>query len=78
MKSVGQALENQGRVPRNTNDELIQMILADAQVAEFIKTHQLSQREINISMSKFNQFLIERQKFKNKDRQYIAKVYEHI
>ena len=56
MKSVGQALENQGRVHRNTNDELIQMILSDAQVAEFIKTHQLSQREINISMSKFNQF----------------------
>ncbi|MDE7493126.1 primosomal protein DnaI, partial [Streptococcus agalactiae] len=78
MKSVGQALENQGRVPRNTNDELIQMILADAQVAEFIKTHQLSQREINISMSKFNQFLIERQKFKNKDSQYIAKGYEPI
>ncbi|HGD1793028.1 TPA: primosomal protein DnaI [Streptococcus agalactiae] len=78
MKSVGQALENQGRVPRNTNDELIQMILSDAQVAEFIKTHQLSQREINISMSKFNQFLIERQKFKNKDSQYIAKGYEPI
>ena len=56
-------------------DELTQVILADKDIADFITAHSLTHEQINRSLPKFNQFLVERDKFKNKDASYIAKGY---
>lgn len=78
MEKIGQTINKKGQLVRNNVNELIQVILADPEVAEFISSHQLSQDEINLSLSKFNQFLVERAKFKTGDPSYIAKGYSPI
>ncbi|KHD45790.1 primosomal protein DnaI [Streptococcus hongkongensis] len=78
MEKIGQTIDKKGHLGRNNANELIQVILADPEVAEFIASHQLSQEEINLSLSKFNQFLVERAKFKTADPSYIAKGYSPI
>lgn len=78
MEKIGQTINKKGQLVRNNANELIQVILADPEVAEFISSHQLSQDEINLSLSKFNQFLVERAKFKTGDPSYIAKGYSPI
>lgn len=67
-----------GQNSRVNSDQLIQTILADPEVADFISRHHLSQEQINLSLSKFNQFLVERQKYQLKDDSYIAKGYQPI
>ncbi|WP_307976760.1 primosomal protein DnaI [uncultured Streptococcus sp.] len=78
MQSIGQALEQSGRFSRAASADLAQTILADPEIAAFIKANHLTEREIKISFSKFNQFLGERQKFRDGDPTYSAKGYQPI
>lgn len=78
MEKIGQTIDKKSQLGRNNANDLIQVILADPEVAEFISSYQLSQDEINLSLSKFNQFLVERAKFKTGDPSYIAKGYSPI
>ena len=67
-----------GELNRQVDTDWVQAILSDPQVAEFITSHQLTQHEINISLSKFNQFLLERRKYETNDATYHAKGYRPI
>ncbi|AND78737.1 primosomal protein DnaI [Streptococcus pantholopis] len=80
MEKVAQAIKhsNKAHLSQINTDELKQAILADTKVADFIATHRLSNREIELSLSKFNQFRIEREKFLAGDETYLAKGYEPI
>ncbi|MEX2784235.1 primosomal protein DnaI [Streptococcus sp. H49] len=80
MEKVAQAIKhsNKAHLSQINTDELKQAILADKEVADFIATHRLSNREIELSLSKFNQFRIERDKFLAGDATYLAKGYEPI
>lgn len=78
MEKIGDTMAKLGQNSRVNSDQLIQTILADPEVADFISRHHLSQEQINLSLSKFNQFLVERQKYQLKDDSYIAKGYQPI
>ncbi|VHB74725.1 primosomal protein DnaI [Streptococcus pyogenes] len=78
MEKIGETMAKLGQNTRVNSDQLIQTILADPEVASFISQHHLSQEQINLSLSKFNQFLVERQKYQLKDPSYIAKGYQPI
>lgn len=78
MKKIGQTLANQSHQNRGNLNELTRVILADKDVADFITSHNLTQEEINRSLPKFNQFLVERSKCKTNDSSYIAKGYEPV
>lgn len=67
-----------GELNRQVDTDWVQAILSDPQVAEFITSYQLTQHEINISLSKFNQFLLERRKYETNDATYHAKGYRPI
>ena len=53
-------------------------ILADQEVAAFIKERSLSEQEIRRSISKFNQYISERNHFLLGDPDYIAKGYKPV
>ncbi|WP_159561328.1 primosomal protein DnaI [Streptococcus halichoeri] len=78
MEKIGKTMERQKHLNSANKDQIIQAILSDPEVAAFIKEHQLSQAEMMLSLSKFNQFLGERQKVRSNDPSYIAKGYEPI
>lgn len=78
MESIGQALNRTGHASRVNLDDLTNRIMADQAVASFISEHQLSQAEIKRSLPKFNQYLLELQKFQTGDSSYLAKGYEPI
>lgn len=78
MEKIGETLAKQPHSNRVNLDELRQAILADREVADFISTHHLTQEQIKLSFPKFNQFLIERARFRNQDADYIAKGYEPV
>ncbi|VGU90666.1 chromosomal replication initiator protein dnaA [Streptococcus pyogenes] len=78
MEKIGETMAKLGQNTRVNSDQLIQTILADPEVVSFISQHHLSQEQINLSLSKFNQFLVERQKYQLKDPSYIAKGYQPI
>lgn len=78
MESIGQTLNRTGHASRINLDDLTNRIMADQAVASFISEHQLSQAEIKRSLPKFNQYLLERQKFQTGDSSYLAKGYEPI
>lgn len=79
MDRIGQTLAQKaaGR-PSLNPDELMKVVLADQEVADFITSHQLTQNQIKISLPKFNQYINERSRFQNHDQAYIAKGYEPI
>lgn len=78
MEKIGQTLS---RVPLRDLpdiDSLLQAILADPDVVAFIQQEKLSQTEIKRSLPKFNQYLVERDRFVSKDETYLAKGYQPI
>lgn len=78
MEKIGQTLS---RVPLRDLpdiDSLLQTILADPDVVAFIQQEKLSQTEIKRSLPKFNQYLVERDRFVSKDETYLAKGYQPI
>lgn len=63
---------------RKSYQEIVEEIVNDKEIADFIQQHQLSQEEITRSISKFYEYLNERNKFLQKDATYIATGYKPI
>ena len=76
MESVGDVLKRQPS--RFHYQDLVQKIMKDPDVAAFIQQENLSPEELNRSISKFNQYITERDKFLRGDTDYIAKGYKPI
>ena len=76
MESVGDVLK--GQPSRFQYQDLVQQIVKDPDVAAFIQKESLSQEELNRSISKFNQYITERDKFLRRDTDYIARGYKPI
>ena len=76
MESVGDVLKRQPS--RFHYQDLVQKIMKDPDVAAFIQQESLNQDELSRSISKFNQYLTERDKFLRGDTDYIAKGYKPI
>ena len=76
MESVGDVLK--GHPSRFQSQDLVQQIVKDPDVAAFIQKESLSQEELNRSISKFNQYITERDKFLRGDTDYIARGYKPI
>lgn len=76
MESVGDVLNRQPS--RFHYQDLVQKIMKDPDVAAFIQQENLSPEELNRSISKFNQYITERDKFLRGDTDYIAKGYKPI
>ena len=76
MESVGDVLK--GHPSRFQYQDLVQQIVKDPDVAAFIQKESLSQEELDRSISKFNQYITERDKFLRGDTDYIARGYKPI
>ena len=76
MESVGDVLKRQPS--RFHYQDLVQKIMKDPDVAVFIQQESLTPEELNRSISKFNQYITERDKFLRGDMDYIAKGYKPI
>jgi len=78
MESVGQTMSHMNRARKLNYEDLVAQILADKEVAAFIKERSLSEQEIRRSISKFNQYISERNRFLLGDPDYIAKGYKPV
>lgn len=78
MEQAGQAMSHMKKVRQFDYQELVKQILADPDVAAFIQKEKLTQAEIQRSISKFNQYITERNRFLLEDQDYIAKGYKPI
>ena len=76
MESVGDVLK--GHPSRFQYQDLVHQIVKDPDVAAFIQKESRSQEELNRSISKFNQYITERDKFLRGDTDYIARGYKPI
>ena len=76
MESVGDVIKRQ--TSRFQYQDLVQQIMKDPDVAAFIQKESLSPEELNRSISKFNQYITERDKFLRGDADYIARGYKPI
>ena len=76
MESVGDVLK--GHPSRFQYQDLVHQIVKEPDVAAFIQKESLSQEELNRSISKFNQYITERDKFLRGDTDYIARGYKPI
>lgn len=76
MESVGDVLKRQPS--RFHYQDLVQKIMKDPDVAAFVQQESLNQDELNRSISKFNQYITERDRFLRGDTDYIAKGYKPI
>ena len=76
MESVGDVLKRQPS--RFHYQDLVQKIMKDPDVVAFIQQESLTPEELNRSISKFNQYITERDKFLRGDTDYIAKGYKPI
>ncbi len=78
MEKIAATIDRSGHGQGKVSQDLIDAILNDSEIAQFISEHQLTEDQLNLSLSKFNQFLSERQKYQQKDPSYIAKGYAPI
>ncbi|HFU4203271.1 TPA: primosomal protein DnaI [Streptococcus suis] len=78
MKSVQDRLGKASNVGRQSYDQLVAEIMQDKEVADFIRQQGLNQDEISRSISKFYEFINERDKFQSQDDTYIAKGYQPV
>lgn len=76
MESVGDVIKRQ--TSRFQYQDRVQQIMKDPDVAAFIQKESLSPEELNRSISKFNQYITERDKFLRGDADYIARGYKPI
>ena len=77
MKEVQESLR-QANQARKTYSEIRQEILADPEVARFIQEQALTDKTIELSISKFFEYIKERDKWLNGDEAYIAKGYKPL
>lgn len=78
MEKIGKTMERLGSENRVDSNQLVQKILADSEIAAFITQESMTEEQIKLSLSKFNQFLLERQRYQTGDVTYIAKGYAPI
>lgn len=78
MKSVQDRLSQTANSSRKSYQELYQEIVADADVADFIKEQGLKQHEITLSISKFLEYISQRDQFLKQDEGYMAKGYQPV
>lgn len=78
MESVGQTMAHRKQARQFDYEELVKQIVADSDVAAFIQSERLTPAEIKRSISKFNQYISERNRFLLGDKAYIAKGYKPI
>lgn len=78
MEKVGDTLKQSGWLNRYSAKELSDAILSDKVISDFVLSHQLTPHQIKLSLPKFNQFLMERERFLTGSEAYIAKGYEPI
>lgn len=78
MQRVGESLKGKFSHFREREAQVLKTILQHPQVAAFIQANQLDQATIERSLSKFNQFIQEREKFISQSSSYIAKGYEPV
>ena len=71
-------MPHMNKVKQFDYQELVKQIMADPDVAAFIQQEKLTQAEIQRSISKFNQYITERDRFLLEDQNYIAKGYKPI
>ena len=75
MEKIGQNMPHMSKVRQFDYQELVKQIMADPDVAAFIQQENLTQAEIQRSVSKFNQYITERNRFLLGDETYIAKAW---
>ena len=75
MEKIGDTLAKQLHNKRHDLNALTQKILMDTEIVDFISSHGLTQEQITRSLPKFNQFMVERDKFQQGDASYVAKGY---
>lgn len=78
MESVQKNMAQRPHPTRASYQELYQEIVADADVAAFISQHHLSPDQITKSVSKFYEYVTERDKFLQADETYIATGYRPL
>lgn len=78
MEKIGKTLSKGTRLQAVNTDVLLQAILSDSEISNFIAENQLNQDEIKKSLPKFNQFRNERAKFQSGAADYIAKGYQPV
>lgn len=78
MKAVPDQLGQTSQTSRQSYEQLVVEIMQDQEVVDFIRQQGLNQDEINRSISKFYEFINERNKFQSQDETYIAKGYQPV
>ena len=78
MESVGKTMSQMNRSQQFNYEELVAQILAEPEIATFIQKEGLSDVEIRRSISKFNQYISERNRFVLGDADYIARGYKPV
>ncbi|HFU4386982.1 TPA: primosomal protein DnaI [Streptococcus suis] len=78
MKSVQDKLSQATNPRPKSYQQLYQEIVSDTEVAAFIKKEGLTQKEITLSISKFLEYISQRDLFVKQDEAYIAKGYQPV
>lgn len=78
MKSVQDKLSQATNPSPKSYHQLYQEIVSDTEVAAFIKKEGLTQKEITLSISKFLEYISQRDLFVKQDEAYIAKGYQPV
>lgn len=78
MKSVQDRLSQATNPSSKSYQQLYQEIVSDPEVAAFIKKEGLTQQEITLSISKFLEYISQRDLFVKQDETYIAKGYQPV
>ncbi len=78
MKSVQDKLSQATNPSPKSYQQLYQEIVSDTEVAAFIKKEGLTQKEITLSISKFLEYISQRDLFVKQDEAYIAKGYQPV
>ena len=78
MESVGKTMSQMNRSQQFNYEELVAQILTEPEIAAFIEKEALSDAEIRRSISKFNQYISERNRFVLGDADYIARGYKPV
>ncbi|HFU4377585.1 primosomal protein DnaI [Streptococcus suis] len=78
MKSVQDRLSQATNPSPKSYQQLFQEIVSDTEVAAFIKKEGLTQQEITLSISKFLEYISQRDLFVKQDEAYIAKGYQPV
>ncbi len=78
MKPVQDKLSQATNPSPKSYQQLYQEIVSDTEVAAFIKKEGLTQKEITLSISKFLEYISQRDLFVKQDEAYIAKGYQPL